>query len=137
MRSLHKVGMLGIFFAAACGPQGAGSGTSALSNDDTMAQQCVPGVSDPRACDPAATKKTTICHVPPGNPANEHTICVGNSAVPAHLAHGDRLGSCCPTPTPSPEPDGGGIPPGHGNGHNDGGDPADAGPDGGAPRPIP
>lgn len=49
---------------------------------------------DPRACDPADTKKTTVCHVPPGNPANAHTICVGNSAVPAHLDHGDFLGTC-------------------------------------------
>jgi len=36
-----------------------------------------------------------ICHVPPGNPANEHDICVGPPAVQAHLdRHGDRLGSC-------------------------------------------
>ena len=52
---------------------------------------------DPRACDPADTKKTTICHVPPGNPSNAHTICVGNAAVPAHLDHGDFVGQCsCP-----------------------------------------
>jgi hypothetical protein len=41
--------------------------------------------------------KTTVCHIPPGNPANQHTICVGNPAVPAHMAHGDFLGSCCGT----------------------------------------
>jgi hypothetical protein len=50
--------------------------------------------SDPRACDPQDTKKTTICHIPPGNPANAHTLCVGNPAVPAHLDHGDYLGAC-------------------------------------------
>ncbi|MBW8887769.1 MAG: hypothetical protein JF616_08430 [Fibrobacteres bacterium] len=38
--------------------------------------------------------KTTICHIPPGNPANAHTITVGNPAVKAHLAHGDKLGAC-------------------------------------------
>lgn len=38
--------------------------------------------------------KTTICHIPPGNPNNAHTISVGNGAVPAHLAHGDYLGPC-------------------------------------------
>src|SRR6476659_8001022 len=38
--------------------------------------------------------KVTICHIPPGNPNNAHTITVGASAVPAHLAHGDTLGPC-------------------------------------------
>jgi hypothetical protein len=38
--------------------------------------------------------KTVVCHVPPGNPGNAHTIIVGDSAVPAHLAHGDYLGEC-------------------------------------------
>lgn len=36
----------------------------------------------------------TICHVPPGNPSNAHTIEVGESAVPAHIAHGDHEGAC-------------------------------------------
>lgn len=47
------------------------------------------------ACDGADKKKTTICHVPPGNPANAHTLCIGNAAVPAHLRHHpDYLGPC-------------------------------------------
>jgi hypothetical protein len=38
--------------------------------------------------------KVTLCHTPPGNPDNKKTITVGESAVPAHLAHGDTLGPC-------------------------------------------
>jgi hypothetical protein len=37
----------------------------------------------------------TICHIPPGNPNASHTIVVGSdSAVAAHLAHGDTEGPC-------------------------------------------
>jgi hypothetical protein len=39
--------------------------------------------------------QTLICHVPPGDPADEQSICVGTAAVKAHLAHGDHLGACC------------------------------------------
>lgn len=35
-----------------------------------------------------------VCHIPPGNPGNAHTIHVGASAVQAHLAHGDHEGAC-------------------------------------------
>lgn len=38
--------------------------------------------------------KVDICHVPPGNPANAHTITVSENAIPAHLAHGDDRGAC-------------------------------------------
>jgi hypothetical protein len=48
----------------------------------------------PAFADGSYNKKVTICHVPPGNPANAHTITVGASAVDAHLAHGDYLGKC-------------------------------------------
>lgn len=46
-------------------------------------------------------EKVTICHRPPGNPENEHTIVVGAPAVPAHLAHGDDLGECGFQPPPA------------------------------------
>src|SRR4051812_35007034 len=50
--------------------------------------------------DDDANCKVTICHVPPGNVCNEHTIRVGKSAVPAHRAHGDSPGSCDVQPPP-------------------------------------
>ena len=39
-------------------------------------------------------EKVLICHIPPGNPENPHTISVSVNAVPAHLAHGDTEGPC-------------------------------------------
>jgi len=61
--------------------------------------------------------KTTLCHIPPGNPANAHTITVGNPAVKAHLAHGDYLGTCKAETTPAISVDCGS---GNGNGHSGG-----------------
>jgi hypothetical protein len=37
---------------------------------------------------------TLICHVPPGNPSNAHTLSLPDAAVKAHLAHGDLFGRC-------------------------------------------
>lgn len=36
----------------------------------------------------------TICHIPPGNPGNPQTITISVNALPAHLAHGDYVGTC-------------------------------------------
>jgi hypothetical protein len=36
----------------------------------------------------------TLCHFPPGNPANFQTIRVEPDSVADHLAHDDLLGSC-------------------------------------------
>lgn len=83
-----------VFVATAFGACAAPDGT-AIQNLTAMG--CTVNAPDPRACDPADTKKTTVCHIPPGNPANAHTICVGNAAVPAHLDHGDFLGTCACT----------------------------------------
>jgi hypothetical protein len=43
---------------------------------------------------PAWAARVKICHVPPGNPANFHTITVSDNALPAHLGHGDLVGDC-------------------------------------------
>lgn len=46
-------------------------------------------------------KKVLVCHFPPGNPAGMHTICIGRSALKAHMDHGhsapehqDHVGAC-------------------------------------------
>ena len=57
-----------------------------------------------------APKKVLICHIPPGNPDNAHTICVGAAAVDAHQSHhGDPIGACDdggedPPPPPPDDP---------------------------------
>ena len=47
--------------------------------------------------------KVLVCHVPPGNPSNAHTVSVSVNAVPPHLSNhgGDHLGPCgsCQSPT--------------------------------------
>ncbi|MBI4411868.1 MAG: PQQ-binding-like beta-propeller repeat protein [Deltaproteobacteria bacterium] len=52
--------------------------------------------------DPENDPKVTICHIPPGNPANAHTIEIADSAWPAHLNHGDYEGECIQEPPPPP-----------------------------------
>ena len=42
----------------------------------------------------AGERKVIICHFPPGNPENPHTISVSERALPAHLEHGDFVGGC-------------------------------------------
>jgi hypothetical protein len=60
-----------------------------------------PSLADLYACGNKKEKKVLICHVPPGNSAAAHTICIGAPALDAHMAlheatdgaH-DTLGEC-------------------------------------------
>ena len=45
--------------------------------------------------------KVTICHIPEGDVTKAHDITVGESVVPNHLAHGDRIGHCLLTQQPA------------------------------------
>lgn len=49
-----------------------------------------------RGCEDECEEKVELCHVPPGNPENAHTINISVSAVDAHLDNhaGDHLGEC-------------------------------------------
>jgi hypothetical protein len=69
---------------------------------DHPARPCDGDNSGPYRAEDCVPKKVTICHVPPGNPSNAHTITVGVSALPAHLAHGDKQGECPPKPPKPP-----------------------------------
>lgn len=58
----------------------------------------------------AQDAKVDVCHIPPGNPENAHTITISENALAAHLEHGDRLGPCGTAPSadvrdyPAPAP---------------------------------
>jgi hypothetical protein len=67
----------------------------ALANDLTSEDQI--SLQDP------LQDRVTICHIPHGNSTKAHDMTVGEDAVPYHLAHGDRLGSCSPTINPTIE----------------------------------
>lgn len=87
------------------------------SGDDTERHTVV--VSESEAAeydaDPSCERKTCeedeqedkikICHYPPGNPANMHTIEVSENAWPAHEAHGDTRGACDEDEEPEEEPE--------------------------------
>lgn len=116
--SLLLCTLLGLAVAACTGDI-----TSQAQADQGLPATCQANVPDPHACDPADTSKTTLCHVPPGNPANAHTICIGNAAVPAHLQHhqGDFVGTCsCPPGTGSGSGSGGSGSGGSGSGSGSG-----------------
>lgn len=58
--------------------------------EEEVASTC-PVLADPSIGD----EKMTICHVPPGNPENAHTIEISKNAWPAHSRnHGDYVGHC-------------------------------------------
>jgi uncharacterized membrane protein YgcG len=103
----------------ACTAEVSGSRSQA---ENGLPQSCQANAPDPNACDPADTSKTTVCHIPPGNPANAHTICIGNAAVAKHLEkHGDFVGTCSCTGSGSDGGSGGSGGGGGGGGTGSGG----------------
>lgn len=70
-------------------PQSGGLEGAPATSDDPAAEG-----EDASQGNPGGMGKITICHIPPGNPANAHTITVGLPALKAHTKHGDTLGAC-------------------------------------------
>jgi len=98
--------MLALALACQGGPEDTGTSSSYAALEAChLLDGTVEKDASLHACDPNDHKKTTICHIPPGNPANAHTLCVGNAAVAAHLRnHGDSLGACVKETTCEPPP---------------------------------
>lgn len=70
---------------------------------DECMQQCMSGEDICPVCecpddddggDSICVGKIWVCHIPPGNPEQQHDILIGCSALDAHLAHGDYIGGC-------------------------------------------
>jgi hypothetical protein len=56
----------------------------------------IPGVAEAnKKAEPRSKKEFVVCHMPPGNLDQAHTITVrGEHARNAHLRHGDTMGPC-------------------------------------------
>ena len=76
------------------------NGDDAVDNNNDGMPDCAyyPGPTDLDAdwyCSKNNKKvKIYVCHRPPGNPANFHTICISENAVQTHINHGDWVGPC-------------------------------------------
>ena len=65
--------------------------SSSSSSSSTSSSTTVAGTYP----DPSNSKKVLICHYPPGNPGNAHTISISKNAVSTHKTHhGDTDGPC-------------------------------------------
>ncbi|MBZ4333844.1 hypothetical protein NR800_14445 [Corallococcus interemptor] len=94
-----------------CGGPTESEDPSLVTGDDNLGGAPGEALAD-GGTSPGGQGGFTLCHIPPGNPANAHTIKVGVPAVPAHLRHGDTVGPCGdegepPTDGGTSEPDGG------------------------------
>ena len=114
--------LLASLFMTACGVSESDSSMALTGTEE----QPVTSTSGAPTC---SGHKVLLCHIPPGNPANEHTICVGEPAVEPHVRlHHDYVGACLSDPG-----DGGS---GSDTGSGSGGSGSGSGSDSGSGTPI-
>ncbi|RJS20865.1 hypothetical protein DRW03_19520 [Corallococcus sp. H22C18031201] len=98
MRPINSTVVLGALFALLAGGCGGSAGADAEWGTGGANLGASPGIAkDGRGVEDGGSggnDHVSVCHIPPGNPANAHTIIVGAPAVEAHLRHGDTLGAC-------------------------------------------
>jgi len=69
------------------------TGTKVANSSDVLAYQIIIQATGTGSGGDTEAQMT-ICHIPPGNPGKKVTITIGESAWPAHQAHGDSEGAC-------------------------------------------
>lgn len=140
MRTAYKQVMVGSFAALLAGCGGGSDGVVNANTDIglSMKRVYVDAATQEQwdsilvACgDNGAMNCAVVCHVPPGNPDNRHTITVGVNAVKAHLRHthadrkngaiGDYLGDCNASPDDGDDSGDGDTDPGTSTGGDTGG----------------
>lgn len=88
-RTLAAIGCAGSFLSIyGCGALTSADSTASTADHSSL-KQMPDGVQQSTGSEPVE-----LCHIPPGNPHQRHTIVVSGNAVRAHLAHGDSLGPC-------------------------------------------
>jgi hypothetical protein len=128
---LHAIVTSSAVLAALCSMliAGCGGGTAGDEGSDPTLQG---GELNGGMINEDASGKITICHVPPGNPANAHTLIVGAAAWSGHRHHkGDHLGPCEGEGAPDA-----GVPPSSDGGTETPPPPPPPGPDAGTPGPT-
>ena len=68
------------------------SATGSVGGISVQSRQVRGSVTQQRRTD--VKREVEICHIPPGNPDNRHTLLIDESDVAAHIGHGDHLGDC-------------------------------------------
>ncbi len=97
MNAQKRFLLLGVVSACGLLFQGCEGGLASDPSMNLTGTEEEPLTSGPANTPSCASPKVLICHIPPGNPANAHSICVGAPAVKAHVTHhGDGLGACRP-----------------------------------------
>jgi hypothetical protein len=100
-----------VMLAYACDGIASDDPSMMLTGTEQDAVSPPPG-SPPGMAPSCPSSKVLICHIPPGNPANAHSICVGPPAWPPHhQLHGDTMGACPSGPGGSGDSDAGAPPP--------------------------
>jgi hypothetical protein len=69
-------------------------GTKIEGSTDVLAYEIKIQAAETGGGGGGGSNQVTVCHIPPGNPSAKHTITIGESAWPAHQAHGDTMGPC-------------------------------------------